>query len=370
MTGILPDIGNGALAVRSQNGVCLNPANVQSSYCPPPEFTSSQEITALPSDCNARISAAQINALASELLCFMVAINPTGSYNAGSVCNLAEAFVTWQQNRFVVDGETISGAGTIADPYHIIPIEVVNAICASNAAGDALAECLISAQVDNAIGIGSDGRLYLNVTSDAGSMVSNGDGTYTYYNADGSTTVINSFNNLPQSAACALPEEYLGRVAGSNPKWYPRRPLGALIPLTQQTPTHTRISNGSSAKQVGGSSSLVVNNPSACDPMVVVVANAGGGITVNGSGISTQFTGGVEVSINGTTWTPVGYGTSLPALPTGDTISSMSSDSNTFTFTVPAGGSVTVLARAFSQVGINVTGSVQGFVNYHAHIAG
>ena len=95
MAGIIPNITSGALTVRDADGTCLSPAGVSNAYCPDPDFTSSCEITYLPDGCSARITAAQINAFQSELLCLAETFSPDGFWNCGSLCNLSAAFGTW-----------------------------------------------------------------------------------------------------------------------------------------------------------------------------------------------------------------------------------------------------------------------------------
>lgn len=96
MPGIFPDIVNGALVIRNAEGDCLSPAGVVSAFCPPETFTTNCLITALPSDCTARISAAQINAIVSEILCLASTMDPTGSWDCEGLCNLAQAFTAWE----------------------------------------------------------------------------------------------------------------------------------------------------------------------------------------------------------------------------------------------------------------------------------
>lgn len=117
MPGIFPDTATSGVVIRNANGVCLDPPNVMNAYCPPAEFQTSCEITAIPSDCTARIVPSQINAFQSEMLCLAATMSPAGPWNCESLCNLAAAFEAWATGNKVVDGVTITGAGTAADPW-------------------------------------------------------------------------------------------------------------------------------------------------------------------------------------------------------------------------------------------------------------
>lgn len=162
MAGILPDAGSGGQVIRDTNGVCTNPANVTNAFCPPAAFDSSCALTALPNDCTARITPAQINALVSEMISFAACMNPDGVWTCGSVTNLCTAFTAWTAENKIVDGTTIIGTGTVADPFRVNPDEVVTAICADDSAGDALAACLVSTDAGNVLTTGTDGRLLYN----------------------------------------------------------------------------------------------------------------------------------------------------------------------------------------------------------------
>lgn len=142
MPGIFPELVSGGVVVRDALGVCLNPPTVQNAYCPPDTFVTSCEITALPSDCTARLSAAQINTIVSELISFAECLNPIGPWNCASTSNLCAAFNVW------------------AAGFAMTAVEIVTSICASNPAGDALAACLISIDGGNVVTLGGDGRLY------------------------------------------------------------------------------------------------------------------------------------------------------------------------------------------------------------------
>lgn len=96
MAGIIPTSGAGGVVIRDAGGECLElvtpPAN---AYCPGASFTTTCQVRYLPSDCDARITPAQINAFESELLCFAETLNPEGNWNCGSLCNLSANFTQW-----------------------------------------------------------------------------------------------------------------------------------------------------------------------------------------------------------------------------------------------------------------------------------
>lgn len=157
MPGILPEASAGGLVIRD-GGLCTPQPNVLNAYCPPASFSSTCDLTALPSDCTARINPSQINGIVSELMCFAASLNPDGQWNCASLCNLAANFdAWWAENKPKGDGQTIS----VNDPYTILPIGVVNAICENDTAADTLAECLISGQGGNVLDQGADGRLFV-----------------------------------------------------------------------------------------------------------------------------------------------------------------------------------------------------------------
>lgn len=160
MVGILPDVANGALVTRDGAGVPTNPPGVQGSYVPPAGFTSSCLLTALPSDCTARMSAAQINAIVSELLCFMATLNPDGTYNCASLCNISAAFNAWWDEHNNTNA-TIDGDGTAGNLFRVNPLATVAAILANDAAGDGLAVGLTSTALTNILTTGPDGRLFV-----------------------------------------------------------------------------------------------------------------------------------------------------------------------------------------------------------------
>ena len=95
MSGIFPDAMFGGVIIRNTIGVGTNPPGVVNAYVPPSTFVSTCQITALPSDCVGRFAPQQMNAIQSELLALAVALNPSGTWNCGSVNNLAAGFAAW-----------------------------------------------------------------------------------------------------------------------------------------------------------------------------------------------------------------------------------------------------------------------------------
>lgn len=189
MTGIIPTAENGGVVVRDSGGVCQAPANVSNTYCPPASFTTSCDVLALPNDCTARITPAQINAFQSELLCLAQAFNVEGTWNCGNVCNLSSNFTVWAtgaqdgsllellQNHLCARPEA-ADVGALTNPGYLLcdgdgnvvqvqpatqAAATVAAICDTLAHRQTLAACLTSGDSDNDIVAGSDGLLYVNV---------------------------------------------------------------------------------------------------------------------------------------------------------------------------------------------------------------
>ncbi len=160
MAGILPDEVNGGLVFRDIDGNCAIPAGVQQVYCPPPTFDATCEMRALPSDCNARISAAQINAIVSELMALAVAMNPDGSWTCNSLTNLAANFAAYVGANGISDGITIDGNGTDTTPFTVNLSGLVGEICGDLPAKSDLASCLLSSDFGNGLAPGSDGGIF------------------------------------------------------------------------------------------------------------------------------------------------------------------------------------------------------------------
>jgi hypothetical protein len=90
---------------------------VQNAYAPAPGFATSCLITALPSDCTARIEPRQVNGIVSELTSLAECLDPNGPWNCASSLNLCTAFNTWKTSIVVtVTGPELSGNGTAGSP--------------------------------------------------------------------------------------------------------------------------------------------------------------------------------------------------------------------------------------------------------------
>jgi len=94
---IYPDIDSaGGIIFRNADGTCLLPLpDIVNADCPATTYKSTCDITALPSNCDARIEPRQINAIVSELLNFAACIDPNGTWNCDSLRNLCAAFTAW-----------------------------------------------------------------------------------------------------------------------------------------------------------------------------------------------------------------------------------------------------------------------------------
>lgn len=94
---IFPDLESaGAKVYRNADGTCLLPIDeIHNASCPPSTYTSTCEITALPSNCDARIEARQVNAIVSELINFAACMDPHGVWDCNSLGNLCAAFTEW-----------------------------------------------------------------------------------------------------------------------------------------------------------------------------------------------------------------------------------------------------------------------------------
>jgi hypothetical protein len=94
-TGIFPTDTAGGLVIRDDAGAPTNPVGVENAYVPAPGYVSDCDLTALPSDCTARIEPRQINAIVSELLSFAEYLDPDGPWNCASYTNMRSAFDVW-----------------------------------------------------------------------------------------------------------------------------------------------------------------------------------------------------------------------------------------------------------------------------------
>lgn len=109
MPGIIPVAAAGAVSIGS--------ASVENAVVPDAPFDLTCDPLALPSNCNARILPKQINAIVSELLALAAAMDPDGVWDCNELNNLSEAF-------------------------NNSAVTIVNLICASTPAKNALKACL------------------------------------------------------------------------------------------------------------------------------------------------------------------------------------------------------------------------------------
>lgn len=119
--GILPDPATaGGVVYRDASGNPTFPDDVQNAYSPAPAFVSSCQLTALPATCDGRVEAKQVNAIVSEMLSLAECWDPNGPWDCSSLTNLCAMFnVWWEAHRPRVDGVSIVGLGTVADPYRV-----------------------------------------------------------------------------------------------------------------------------------------------------------------------------------------------------------------------------------------------------------
>lgn len=92
--GTIPSAVNGGIVVTTLPA----PSGVTNAYVPPSSFTVSSQLFFYGANCAAtRFDPQQLNAFESEMLCLAATMAPNGTWNTGSVCNLASAFQTWAQ---------------------------------------------------------------------------------------------------------------------------------------------------------------------------------------------------------------------------------------------------------------------------------
>lgn len=93
-TGIIPDPGYGGIVVTTLPA----PVGVTNAYVPPGSFTVSSPLTFYGMNCSAnRFDPQQLNAFESEMIALAATLAPNGTWNTGTVTNLAAAFQTWAQ---------------------------------------------------------------------------------------------------------------------------------------------------------------------------------------------------------------------------------------------------------------------------------
>src|SRR6478735_5068776 len=98
MSGIFPETVAGGLPIRNPDGSPTNNPDVHNAYVPAPGYVSDCELTALPTDCTARIEARQINAIVSELLSLAECLDADGPWQCYSPNNLCTSFNVWETN--------------------------------------------------------------------------------------------------------------------------------------------------------------------------------------------------------------------------------------------------------------------------------
>jgi hypothetical protein len=121
MPSIFPDNASGGLIVFDHtSGLPVAQPTVENADVPD-TFDSTCDMTALPSNCNARVSPAQINAIVSELVNLFVAMAPGREWDCTQLDNLAEAFEQFVANLAGGGGGSLiceapmDEAGTIAE---------------------------------------------------------------------------------------------------------------------------------------------------------------------------------------------------------------------------------------------------------------
>lgn len=92
MTSVFPESSNGGVVVRNPDGTPIPVTNVPNAYVPLPEFTTSCQMLYLQDDCYSRVAPAQVNAIVSELICFVEGMTPNGEWDCSSLCNIRTAF--------------------------------------------------------------------------------------------------------------------------------------------------------------------------------------------------------------------------------------------------------------------------------------
>lgn len=96
MASVFPDTTSaGGIVYRDEAGAPTHPENVANAYPPAADFSSTCLLTALPSDCSARIEPRQLNAIVSELLSFAECLDPDGAWNCNSLQNICTSFTQW-----------------------------------------------------------------------------------------------------------------------------------------------------------------------------------------------------------------------------------------------------------------------------------
>lgn len=153
MPGIIPDAAASGLVVRTQEGEIIDQPTVRNAYIPSEDFSTTCDLAYLPSDCSARISPSQINAFQSEMICLAETLNPTGTWNCESLCNLSTAFSAWIEE---YDPSNWICSLEPSEPSE----ETVLITCTGGALGQTEIGALVSEDDENRLSIGSDGMLF------------------------------------------------------------------------------------------------------------------------------------------------------------------------------------------------------------------
>lgn len=117
MPSIFPETNAGGLVIRDASGNPTHPPGVERAYTPAAGFAASCLLTALPSDCTARIEPRQLNGIQSELVSFAECLDPNGPWDCTSPKNLCNAFTVWSGNttsKAYVDAQDTALANSIA----------------------------------------------------------------------------------------------------------------------------------------------------------------------------------------------------------------------------------------------------------------
>jgi hypothetical protein len=85
----------GLIPIAAAGGVPVSTASVKNAAVPAAPFVVSGTMSALPSDCTARILPEQINAIVSELMSLAACFAPSGTWTTASLNNLCSAFTSF-----------------------------------------------------------------------------------------------------------------------------------------------------------------------------------------------------------------------------------------------------------------------------------
>lgn len=180
---IFPTATAGGLPVRDASGQPQEQLSVENAYVPAATFGVTCALNYLPSTCDARLEPRQINSIVSELLCLAASLNPNGTWNCQSLCNLSDSLQEWVSSNKLTAAQI--AAAIAADPAQAIAIagllispsesnlvsisggiyvgidQVIASICQTTGARDGLVGCLVSAVDSNILTDTLDEGLYL-----------------------------------------------------------------------------------------------------------------------------------------------------------------------------------------------------------------